>query len=179
VTRWTRSATLAGVTVDPLGLLNPLPRRSRRWLWLGLAAGALVVLVGGGTALALTGGHHPATTAAASPSLSPTGPAIFPTTAAPATTSGVAPEIQQACDLNDKLDPSADLASLKATVYKIDQLVTDVDNFDVRFAGHMLKDRYDLALAGKGSDAGPRYAIEFLTAHIKLSTACIQAGWRH
>jgi hypothetical protein len=136
-------------------------------------AAAVLVLFGGGTALAvgLTRTSKPAAAASPSPSWSPIDwgkktPAIVQ----------IPTYLQQACDLTKHMRDSSggDLRDQGATINKIKDLAGTSDIFDVRFAANMLKDRYDLAVASGGTAD----VINLLTASIRMETACIQSGWR-
>jgi hypothetical protein len=90
----------------------------------------------------------------------------------------VDPNTATACDLNEKMRNSTnDLVTQGDTITRIQQLTADT-NSDVRFAGNMLKDRYDLAAAARQNHLDETADdLNLLTASINLSTACINAGW--
>lgn len=156
----------------------PPPRRAP-WLLIALGA-ALLVLIAGGAAFAVSlrsSGQRAAALAPASPSPVVPTTAAVPSPVTATTPAGLPADTQKACDLNDALDPSADLRGLKATVNQIDSLAGGSSDLGVRMSGHMLKDRYDLAVAAKGTSNEFSSSMNFLTSHIQLGTACVQAGW--
>jgi hypothetical protein len=89
--------------------------------------------------------------------------------------------MKEACDLNDHMRAAhsdGDLTGEGAAVGRIKLLLGTSDDFDLRFAANMLKDWYDLAVAARGTGEQFSTSAQLLGASIKLSTACIKAGWK-
>jgi len=167
-----------------LGSMMPSPPRRRRVWLVPLLVGAALLLVGAGVVVGvLLAGGHKATPAAASSTVTvATTAPVVPSPATSTTSAGstVDPDTAQACDLNEKMRNSgADLVTQGDTIGRIQQLTAN-STFDVRFAGNMLKDRYDLAAAARrtGGDDQLSTSLNLTTASINLSTACLKAGWR-
>jgi hypothetical protein len=199
VTHWTRSATLSGVTyadapTDPPVPADP-PRRRRTGLLVGLALGAVILGAAAGGAILLTANSHPTATPTAAPTSAGcqtfglTGcedgksysPAPASTSPPPPIDSPVSGNTGQACALNEKMRAgSDDLVSQGDTIARIKTLAADSQFFDIRFAANMLKDRYDVAAAARRTHGDDELstALDLTTASIKLSTACVKAGWR-
>jgi hypothetical protein len=172
-----RDVPLYGPPAAPVGYLSPPvpPRPRRTGLYIAGGALALILLAAGGITAATVLRSHGQPAASASPS--PSAAAAPAASPQPVDTLDFATD--HICAMNDSLggDGNTTIMDQGAEIQQIASLGAQAEVFDVHLHALMLGDLYHVAVASKGTDHEISSALEVFGEHLKLETACIQAGW--
>lgn len=181
--RWRYCVTLRGMSFpeEPFTLRHMAPRRRRTGLVVGIAAGALLVIVTGGLAAyamrpASTNAAGQASTPAPTAASSATDAQPSPNaTTASATAAADDPDGRAAC--TQIIKASADDQYDPAKMKPIGVQAAKSSQFSIRIGGNLLADRADLAKAAKGGENEFSTSLNMATAAMNLATDCYKAGY--